>query len=65
MTQNPNKVEYITIVKTREFYNNEKKYHLDAIADIDELLGELPALPPGFDSYDVGGVGYTEEKNEK
>lgn len=49
--------DYITIVKTYEFYLNEKKYHLDAVAEIDSLLRDLPALPPGFDSYDVGGTG--------
>jgi|15BtaG_2_1085339.scaffolds.fasta_scaffold00132_5 hypothetical protein len=49
--------DYITIVKTHEFYNNEKQHHLDAIAEIDELLKDLPPIPPAYQCYDVGGPG--------
>tara|TARA_R110000765_G_scaffold143689_1_gene245397 strand:- start:1544 stop:1690 length:147 start_codon:yes stop_codon:yes gene_type:complete len=46
---------------------NEKQYHLDAIADIDELLKEINLVnPEAYQCYDVAGVGeiLPDEKNE-
>jgi len=57
---------YIEVV---HFYNQEKKFHQDAIKDIDKILEELD-LEKNWDSdyqcYDVGGIpGLNEKRNKR
>ena len=54
------KNKYITIIKTYEFYEKEKQFHLDAIEEIEELLKDLH-LPTGEQCYDTGGIAFDSE----
>jgi hypothetical protein len=57
MTQDNNKEGYIQIVNTSEYYYSERKFHEDAIKDIDEQLRVLD-FDPLYDplGFDVAGV---------